>query len=199
MSGMPGYTGHLPANRQVIHEEDLIPKARTAHIPGYCGYIPAVKSENLFGKTYGVITDKSATGNFAKGIDAPLNEKYCSMNRENYINQRELEENVQKERDEMVRKQNKEVDANIPASVKAKFFGGEEDADFFNQAEFDKNADLFYGASGSGSCSSGNEAYSTAKAAFWGSNDVEASDNVGQKSKNFTLNYEEVKRRVAHK
>lgn len=46
---------------------------------GYGGYIPAVSSENLFGKTYGHITYKSGSKNYPKGIDHPAEKKYRSQ------------------------------------------------------------------------------------------------------------------------
>ena len=56
---VPGYSGMIPAH---ILEEDekKVPSKKTAHIPGYCGYVKSIKSENMFGKTYGNITDKIA-------------------------------------------------------------------------------------------------------------------------------------------
>lgn len=46
---------------------------------GYGGYIPAVTSENLFGKTYGHLTYKSAVQTFPKGIDLPADKKYLTQ------------------------------------------------------------------------------------------------------------------------
>ena len=40
-------------NSQVIEQFINGPES---HVPGYVGYIPAVKSENLYAKTYGKIT-----------------------------------------------------------------------------------------------------------------------------------------------
>ncbi len=51
---IPGYTGCVPQK-----EEDLSEFQQTSanwQIPGYIGYIPSVKPENLYGKTYGKIT-----------------------------------------------------------------------------------------------------------------------------------------------
>lgn len=38
-------------------------------ILGYGGYVPGVKSENVFGETYGKISYKSSAGDFHRGID----------------------------------------------------------------------------------------------------------------------------------
>ena len=49
------------------------------HCLGYGGYVPGVKSENVFGQTYGKTSYASAAGNFHRGIDEPANIKYQSM------------------------------------------------------------------------------------------------------------------------
>jgi len=46
--------------KKVEEDEKKVPSKKTAHIPGYCGYVKSIKSENMFGKTYGNITDKIA-------------------------------------------------------------------------------------------------------------------------------------------
>jgi hypothetical protein len=82
---MPGYTGHTQDQfdddgSETFHE--IRPQ-----IPGYGGYIPAVKSENLFGKTYGTVTYKSAAKQFTRGIDAPAEEKYKSIGMDEFKDQ----------------------------------------------------------------------------------------------------------------
>ena len=48
---IPGYTGHRP---EVQEFESYNQRGDgRGHIPGYQGYVPAVKSENLFGSTFG--------------------------------------------------------------------------------------------------------------------------------------------------
>lgn len=42
------------------------------------GYIPSVKAENLYGKTYGKITEDCVRGNYSKGIELPNDIKYKS-------------------------------------------------------------------------------------------------------------------------
>ena len=51
---IPNYTGHIPEN--YVEETVVPPTHGTKHIPGYGGYVPAIKSENMFGKTYGKCT-----------------------------------------------------------------------------------------------------------------------------------------------
>ena len=43
---------------------------------GYAGYVPGVKSENLYGQTYGKTSFTSSAGTFQRGIDQPAHVKY---------------------------------------------------------------------------------------------------------------------------
>ena len=61
-------------------------------MPGYVGYIPAVKSENLYAKTYGKITENCNRGNFHKGIELPNDVKYTSTTKETYVNPNTIKE-----------------------------------------------------------------------------------------------------------
>ena len=63
MQKMPGYTGYKPAH--IKEEEERIKIESQAanqivdagpRIPGYQGYVPNIKSENVFGTTYGKTT-----------------------------------------------------------------------------------------------------------------------------------------------
>jgi hypothetical protein len=92
---LPGYTGHIPGKI----EEDYVPPKTEArkHIPGtyilyltkifagYGGYVPGVKSENVFGQTYGKTSYASSAGTFHRGIDEPSNIKYQSMFKAEFI------------------------------------------------------------------------------------------------------------------
>ena len=82
---LPGYTGHIPKN-PALEEVGQVP-VKYSHIPNYQGFIPGVKAENLFGKTYGKITEISALGTHNKGRDVPPEEKYKSIAKDNYTNQ----------------------------------------------------------------------------------------------------------------
>lgn len=55
-----------------------------SHIPGYVGYIPSVRSENIYAKTYGKTTENCAKGQFNKGIEMPNEVKYTSTTKETY-------------------------------------------------------------------------------------------------------------------
>ena len=52
---------------------------------GYAGYIPGVKSENLFGETYGKTSYASSAGSFHRGIDQPADVKFSTMMKGAYI------------------------------------------------------------------------------------------------------------------
>ncbi len=50
---IPGYTGHIPKKE----EFDTNPaQKKEAHIPGYDGKVKSIKSENMYGQTFGKIT-----------------------------------------------------------------------------------------------------------------------------------------------
>lgn len=53
-------------------------------IIGYSGYIPGVKSENLFGKTYGKVTTLSKDKSHHRGVDLPTDLRYTSTLFEEY-------------------------------------------------------------------------------------------------------------------
>lgn len=81
-----GYMGYVPPNEQTAQEQqDYNPAGIDSHIPGYIGYIPAVKSENLYAKTYGKITENCFKGNYHRGIELPVDVKYTSTTKETYV------------------------------------------------------------------------------------------------------------------
>lgn len=85
---LPGYTGHIPKN-PALEEVGRVP-VKYSHIPNYQGFIPGVKAENLFGTTYGKITEISSLGTHIKGRDFPPEEKYKSTAQQNYTNQQRI-------------------------------------------------------------------------------------------------------------
>lgn len=52
---------------------------------GYGGYLTGVKSENVFGQTYGKTSFKSTAGAIERGIDLPAPVKYNSTFRSEFI------------------------------------------------------------------------------------------------------------------
>lgn len=88
-NAIPGYTGHKPEAQ--THQEDLQqPKGPRKNIPGYGGYIPGVKSENVYGKTYGKTTYASSAGAFERGIDLAPHVKFQSTMKSEFINHAEV-------------------------------------------------------------------------------------------------------------
>lgn len=79
-----GYMGYVPANEGGEQQEGPSGGIES-HVPGYVGYIPAVKSENLYAKTYGKITENCNKGNYYKGIELPTDVKYTSTTKETYV------------------------------------------------------------------------------------------------------------------
>ena len=89
--GMPGYTGHKSAQireaeeAQQVNEMTMRQQADNARmtnkVPGYQGYVPQVKSENVFGQTYGSTTKAQKEGAIKAGIDfGSGKERYSSHN-----------------------------------------------------------------------------------------------------------------------
>lgn len=116
---LPGYTGHIPKN-PALEEVGPVP-IKHSHIPNYQGFIPSVKAENLFGKTYGKITEMSSLGTHNKGRDVPPEEKYKSIAQDNYTNQ--LRINVMPFRPKEYPEPPVDPITEIPSDTISKFFG----------------------------------------------------------------------------
>ena len=81
---IPGYTGHIPE----VHREQHIHRVdKGFNIPGYAGFVKGIKSENMYGKTFGETTQISKEGNYHKGHDLPSDIKYISSIQENFKDQ----------------------------------------------------------------------------------------------------------------
>jgi hypothetical protein len=105
-----------------------------------------VASENIFGKTYGTVTEKSAVGDFVKGIDAPAEEKYRSMGMAEFQNQAQVNGKSAAQSVGIVKHDDiykKPID---PADVN-KFWGIEEKEmdQLVQDNQLLKNTDAFYG------------------------------------------------------
>ena len=59
-------------------------------IKGYCGYVPGVKSENVFGESYGKTSGASGNGQIQRGFDTAPSDKFKSMTHSTYTNQRDI-------------------------------------------------------------------------------------------------------------
>ncbi len=57
---------------------------------GYGGYIKGVKSENLYGETYGTVTNKVYTDNIQRGNEIDPSFRFESSTKYAFVNQIEL-------------------------------------------------------------------------------------------------------------
>ena len=96
---MPGYTGFKPTQEEIFHQSPT--KEGGARVPGICkcishvyagysGYVPGIKSENVFGESYGKTSTQANNGQIQRGFDLEASEKYKSISQSTYQNQREL-------------------------------------------------------------------------------------------------------------
>jgi len=104
---IPGYTGHKRHNLETGAGPDLQQKKDPSkQIPGkpiendlillgYCGYIPGVKSENVFGETFGKTTYASSAQNFHRGLEEPAHIKYTSMMKGEFIDHATKRDKIQ--------------------------------------------------------------------------------------------------------
>jgi hypothetical protein len=52
---------------------------KAQHVPGYAGFVPQVKSENLVGKSFANISGAAINGEFVKGHNPPVQERFKTM------------------------------------------------------------------------------------------------------------------------
>ena len=141
---MPGYTGHT--QDQFADEGSETFHEVRPQIPGYGGYIPAVKSENLFGKTYGTVTYKSASKEFSRGIDAPAEEKYKSIGMDEFRNQASVNGATAASTVGVI-KEDDTYQKPLDPDMVNKFWGikDEEMDDLVQQQHMARNTNAFYG------------------------------------------------------
>jgi Protein of unknown function (DUF2475) len=140
MSGMkhlPGYTGHIPS--ELDYEEGIGRSVARSHIPGYQGYIPSVKSENLYGETYGKTTFKSSVGEFPKGLDVEPKDKYRSVHRDQFINLYQVKEKTATEMLGVEGRKTQEPPL-IPVETRNVFWGVDDP-----EIDFKRSLNAFYG------------------------------------------------------
>ena len=93
-NAIPGYTGHRPQPK--VDPADLQqPKEARKQIPGYAGHIPGVKSENVFGETYGKTTLKSGKDDIKRGLDLAPGAKFNSMAQSSFVNHSEYKDTLE--------------------------------------------------------------------------------------------------------
>ena len=110
-NAIPGYTGHRPdvkddsANVQQKKEpiKQIPGKYEAAmtiltflwNYSGYGGYIPGIKSENVFGETYGKTSLASSSHTFSRGLDNPPHVKYNTTMKSEFLDNAERAQNVE--------------------------------------------------------------------------------------------------------
>ena len=57
---------------------------KAQHVPGYSGYVPQIKSENLFGKSFANTTGAAINKEYSKGIDPPGKERFATSNNKDF-------------------------------------------------------------------------------------------------------------------
>jgi hypothetical protein len=87
---IPGYTGCLPQKEENLSDFQQI--TANGQIPGYIGYIPSIKPENLYGKTYGKITENCYNGRFNQGIELPPSARFTSSVKEAFVDPKAIRE-----------------------------------------------------------------------------------------------------------
>jgi hypothetical protein len=53
---------------------------KAQHIPKYAGYVPQIKSENLYGKSFANTTAKAINGEYVKGVVPPEVDRFTTTN-----------------------------------------------------------------------------------------------------------------------
>ena len=88
-TAIPGYTGHRP--EKVEDDKNYQQHRAPRHnIPGYGGYIPGVKSENVYGQTYGKTTFASSAKQIIRGMDLPPHVKFQTSMKQEFIDHAEV-------------------------------------------------------------------------------------------------------------
>ena len=82
---IPGYTGHRAAADEIGDVDQQQSKDPRKQIPGYGGYIPGIKSENVYGETYGKTSYASSAKTFVRGMEEPPHLKYDTTKKKEFI------------------------------------------------------------------------------------------------------------------
>ena len=99
---IPGYTGHKPQLENVNDVDLQQHKEPRKQIPGkyistltkinctgYGGYIPGIKSENVYGETYGKTSYASSAKTFVRGMEEPPHLKYDTTMKKEFVDHAE--------------------------------------------------------------------------------------------------------------
>ena len=97
---IPGYTGFKPTDDS--YGGSSVQRDTGSHIPGikeynltmfcvgYQGYVPGVKSENVFGESFAKTSGASGDGSIQRGFDLEPADKYKSVTQATYQDQKQL-------------------------------------------------------------------------------------------------------------
>ena len=88
MSHIPGYTGFRPGqnfselkpNKVGLEEE-----VKRHQIPGYQGFVAGIKSENVYGSTFGRTTKDSMANEIVRGAEPMPQHRFLSSTGSNYV------------------------------------------------------------------------------------------------------------------
>ena len=82
-----GYTGFKPEQQFTIPEPSPYRNIQgtRSHIPGYRGYVPAVKSENVLGQSFARISSHSLNGRIPQGGNQSVTDRYCTTNKAAFV------------------------------------------------------------------------------------------------------------------
>lgn len=53
---------------------------KAQHVPNYAGYVPQIKSENLFGKSFAKTSGSAINGEYVKGVVPPEVDRFTTTN-----------------------------------------------------------------------------------------------------------------------
>jgi len=140
---MAGYTGHIPT----VQKEEFVNRiVHTKHIPGYMGFVSAIKSENKYGESYGKETAQSLAGTIRKGTDVPSYVRYTSTAREDYKEKSKIK--AQSTAELLgISEPNVTYKKPLPVDTINKFFGvvgSQNDAEIIEKQNFEKNYEKFW-------------------------------------------------------
>jgi hypothetical protein len=62
------------------------PKPNINSCLGYGGYVPSIKSENVFGQTYGKTSYAASSGQIVRGLDLPAHLRFNSSMKSEFVN-----------------------------------------------------------------------------------------------------------------
>ncbi len=106
------------------------------NVPGYCGFVPQLKSENVFGNTYGATTQQQREGKIHGGFDVQGAERFRSVTQGVYTEQMQSKVHGYQQ------------DPNAQGQLPMNFEQAKKAAKTRRDQQFDANKQRFYGNDG---------------------------------------------------